>query len=57
MSPRFKDRSEINVNETINMKSIIWVTKSQWILESTSNLHYCKPIKPSTCPINVFVKY
>lgn len=57
MSPRFKDRSEINVNDTINIKSIILVTNSQWILKSTSNLHYCKSIKPSTCSINVFVKY
>lgn len=24
MSPRFKDRSKINVNETINMKTVIW---------------------------------
>lgn len=24
MSPHLKDRSKINVNETINMKSVIW---------------------------------
>lgn len=24
MSPHLKDRSKINVNETINMKTVIW---------------------------------
>lgn len=53
MSPRFKDRSKINVNETINMKSV----RSQWIPENASNLHYYTPIKPNTCQINRFAKY
>lgn len=57
MSPRFKDRSKINDNETINMKTVIWGYKSQWIPENASNLHYYTPIKPNTCQINIFAKY